>query len=106
MLGVAEITLVFRRVAAAVCGLHRQQHEEVQPGQAGEVRKDVMNESLRKYSPVLLLRSGDATDLDLASVYLSYAEAGLGGEAGGHGRPRTGRTKSARPKSSKLRTRR
>ena len=52
------------------------------------------------------LRSGDAADLDLASVYLSYAEAGLGGEAGGHGRPRTGRTKSARPKSSKLRTRR
>ena len=42
-LGVAEITPVFRRVAAAVCGLHRQQHEEVQPGQAGEVRKDVMN---------------------------------------------------------------
>ena len=55
---------------------------------------------------MLLLRSGDATDLDLASVYLSYAEAGLGGETGGHGRPRTGRTKSARPKSSKLRTRR
>ena len=74
--------------------------------QAKQERFVKMLESLRKYSPVLLLRSGDATDLDLASVYLSYAEAGLGGEVGGHGRPRTGRTKSARPKSSKLRTRR
>ena len=74
--------------------------------QAKQERSVKMLESLRKYSSLLLRRSGDATDLDLASVYLSYAEAGLGGEAGGHGRPRTGRTKSARPKSSKLRTRR
>ena len=50
-------------------------------------------------------RSADPNDLDLASVYLSYAEAGLG-DSGGHARPRTGRTKSARPKSSKLRSRR
>ena len=54
-------------------------------------------------------RSGDPNDLDLSGVYLSYAEAGVGGGDGGHGRPRTGRSKSARsarPKSSKLRTRR
>ena len=49
-------------------------------------------------------RSGDPNDLDLASVYLSYAETGVGD---GQSRPRTGRqSKSARPKSSKLRSRR
>ena len=54
---------------------------------------------------IYISRSADPNDLDLASVYLSYAEAGLG-DSGGHSRPRTGRTKSARPKSSKLRSRR
>jgi len=61
--------------------------------------------NMRKSSQASQERSADPNDLDLASVYLSYAEAGLG-DSGGHSRPRTGRTKSARPKSSKLRSRR
>ena len=49
-------------------------------------------------------RITDPNDLDLASVYLSYAEAGVA--SSDSSRPRTGRSKSARPKSSKLRQRR
>ena len=51
----------------------------------------------------LATRITDPNELDLASVYLSYAEAGV---ASSDARPRTGRSKSARPKSSKLRQRR
>ena len=57
--------------------------------------------NMRKSSQGKMEKSGDPNDLDLSSVYLSYAEAGLG-----DGRPKTGRAKSARPKSSKLRSRR
>lgn len=58
--------------------------------------------NMRKSSQGKMERSNDPNDLDLSSVYLSYAEAGVGEG----GRPRTGRAKSARPKSSKLRSRR
>ena len=59
--------------------------------------------NMRKSSQAKPERVSDNNDLDLASVYLSYAEAGV---VSSDCRPRTGRSKSARPKSSKLRQRR
>jgi len=62
--------------------------------------------NMRKSSQAAQERSSDLTDLDLSSVYLDYNEAGMVG-TDGPSRPRTARnTKSARPKSSKLRQRR
>ena len=48
---------MFRRMAAEVCSLHRQQHEEVQPGQAGEVSKDVRI-SQEVFTPVVAQERG------------------------------------------------